>query len=215
MKNFLLRLLTGAGLLLIFGLVFVCLPLSYFSLLIFLVGIEILILEWPSFAHENSLYWVFGLIYILMPLALLIALNESGYRAILRLLLLVVPACDIGGYLLGKTFGKHKLCPKVSPGKTWEGVAGSYLAVLAILFGFKYWFASNASPSLILIFGFMITFLAVLGDLFESWLKRCAGIKDSGKLLPGHGGFLDRIDSLVFTTILFYVLRDLISSHLG
>lgn len=116
--------------------------------------------------------------------------------ALLFGLMAVVAVADIGAYFAGRAFGKHKLAPAISPGKTWEGVGGGLLSVA--LYG-ALWVALEGYlgvpfPGFILLLS--MTVLSVEGDLFESWLKRQAGIKDSGHILPGHGGVLDRIDAL-------------------
>jgi phosphatidate cytidylyltransferase len=127
----------------------------------------------------------------------------------------IVWLADIGAYFAGRTFGRHKLAPRVSPGKTWEGVAGGVLAVLAIAVGvalawpgtggeggatvFSSWLAARAGWPVALGVLAGVTVLSVVGDLYESMLKRLAGVKDSGRLLPGHGGVLDRIDALIPT----------------
>ena len=106
---------------------------------------------------------------------------------------------DIAGYFFGKKFGKNKLLPKVSPGKTYEGLIGGLIAVAiyVLILRIFYW-SSVPFPDwalfILLPLGFVS--LGVIGDLFESFLKRCSGVKDSGALLPGHGGLLDRIDSM-------------------
>ncbi len=118
---------------------------------------------------------------------------------LLLIIVAVVVIADSAAYFSGRRFGKHKLAPAISPGKTWEGAVGAWLSitVYAILL---YFFASEiirlqCLPQLLALFWALFG-LSVLGDLFESTLKRQAGIKDSGNLLPGHGGILDRIDSL-------------------
>lgn len=116
--------------------------------------------------------------------------------ALLFGLLAVVAAADIGAYFAGRAFGRHKLAPSISPGKTWEGVVGGLLgvscygAIWLLLEGFL----AVPFPGFILLLA--MAALSVVGDLFESWLKRQAGVKDSGRILPGHGGVLDRIDGL-------------------
>lgn len=111
-------------------------------------------------------------------------------------LLVAVWLADIGAYAAGRAFGRHKLAPTVSPGKTWEGVAGGALAVLLFALAIR----ENLLPSLSLLWlmpaALVYVAISVLGDLFESLLKRQVGLKDSSQLLPGHGGVLDRIDSL-------------------
>lgn len=109
----------------------------------------------------------------------------------------VVWTADVAAYFTGRAFGRHKLAPQISPGKTWEGVAGAVVAVMLywsaiilLLPGLSWPFAAG------LVLVVMLTAVGILGDLFESWLKRVAGLKDSGTLLPGHGGVLDRVDAL-------------------
>jgi phosphatidate cytidylyltransferase len=130
----------------------------------------------------------------------------QGVPFVLSLLLLVWLA-DIGAYFSGKAFGKHKLAPAISPGKTWEGAIGGWLVVMivalaaVVLHAFEptlysglwaHWGALRALLALTLLVVF-----SVVGDLFESMMKRQAGVKDSSGLLPGHGGVLDRIDALL------------------
>lgn len=110
----------------------------------------------------------------------------------------VVWLMDTGAYLAGRTWGRHKLAVSISPGKTWEGVAGGvalvavYYAVLAGSLPEWNWWEGGRGVILFVV----VTATSVIGDLFESWMKRQAGVKDSGTLLPGHGGILDRIDSM-------------------
>jgi len=115
---------------------------------------------------------------------------------------------DTAAYFAGRRFGKHKLAPRISPGKTAEGLAGAYIAVCVYaVIALRIYQPDAGWPAYmaLLVFGFILTSLSVTGDLFESWVKRRAGAKDSGNLLPGHGGVLDRIDS-VTATIPFAVL---------
>ena len=119
--------------------------------------------------------------------------------ALLLMLLLVIWIADSAAYFAGRRFGRHKLAPQISPGKTWEGVIGAAIAVL--VYGFAIGFILQPDASLydragLLVFICVMTALSIIGDLFESWIKRQAGAKDSGVLLPGHGGMLDRIDSV-------------------
>ena len=112
----------------------------------------------------------------------------------LLITILAVWAADVAAYLVGSAFGKRKIAPTISPGKTWEGTIAGFLAAAAVVLllmaptGIYVWAVLAAV---------MIGPVAFAGDLFESWLKRRAGVKDSGTLLPGHGGVLDRIDSLL------------------
>jgi phosphatidate cytidylyltransferase len=115
-------------------------------------------------------------------------------------------ACDTGAYFCGVFFGKHKMIPRVSPNKTWEGSIGGYVtgAVIGLLFGFL--FTKQLPSSLIVTASLTLPLLAQLGDLSFSSVKRHFGVKDFGSFLPGHGGILDRIDSLVFCLMFFEAL---------
>lgn len=119
---------------------------------------------------------------------------------LLLMLLLVIWIADTAAYFAGRRFGRHKLAPQISPGKTWEGVMGAAVAVL--IYGIAIGFvvprpdASFYDRAGLLVFICVMTAFSIIGDLFESWIKRQAGAKDSGVLLPGHGGVLDRIDSV-------------------
>lgn len=110
---------------------------------------------------------------------------------------------DIAAYFAGRAFGKHKLAPSISPGKTWEGVLGALVAVTAYALANRYLdnplLAAEPAWRVILLGAALLTAVSILGDLFESAMKRAAGLKDSSNLLPGHGGVLDRIDSLTST----------------
>jgi phosphatidate cytidylyltransferase len=119
-------------------------------------------------------------------------------------LLLVVWLGDSGAYYVGKTFGKHKLSPRISPKKTVEGLAGGIAAsiITAVIIHFTFF---EAFPLLhAIIAGVILSFAGVVGDLAESMWKRSAAVKDSGTLIPGHGGFLDRFDSILFTAPILY-----------
>ena len=142
----------------------------------------------------------------LVLLATWIAL--MGLRNISPWLLICVIAtvsiADSAAYFVGKRFGRHKLAPEISPGKTWEGVVGGLVAVSI----YGYFLCQYLHYSLWLLLGlWLIVVLSIMGDLFESLLKRFAGIKDSSQLLPGHGGVLDRMDGLIpsLTIVLFYI----------
>jgi phosphatidate cytidylyltransferase len=141
---------------------------------------------------------------VLLPgwLGLLYLRALDFYVVLILLLMLLVSAADMGAYFAGRRFGKHKLSPAVSPNKTWEGFAGGQLATCTVLWIFLAICAANAWPvsiSLVLkatLGTLLVASSSVVGDLFESMIKRQANVKDSGVLLPGHGGVLDRIDSL-------------------
>ncbi len=156
-------------------------------------------------------------IFVLLPMWLafagLMSLAE-GPRLVLAVVLLVALA-DIGGYFVGRAIGRTKLAPKVSPGKTWEGLLGGQLAIVIVV-GTTGWFLDFEASRIGLWLGLaMVTGLAsVLGDLVESMLKRHRGVKDSGTILPGHGGVLDRIDGLTAALPVFSLILSLLYNRL-
>ncbi|WP_163558104.1 phosphatidate cytidylyltransferase [Halomonas sp. NO4] len=133
-------------------------------------------------------------------------LRDAGGVWLLFVLLLVWGA-DIGAYFSGRAWGRRKLAPAVSPGKSWEGVAGGLAVTLALALVFAAWQGLGVATGVaLLVVTAVVTLVSVLGDLLESMLKRHRGIKDSSQLLPGHGGVLDRIDSLTAAVPLFALL---------
>lgn len=137
---------------------------------------------------------LFGFLLI-APLWLALLSTKLLDPKLLLALLVTIWVADTAAYFAGKNFGKHKLAPSISPGKTWEGVAGALLAVSA--FGTILYFCGAVSSLAILPLLWLVAILGVIGDLFESLIKRQMNKKDSGNLLPGHGGILDRIDGLI------------------
>lgn len=140
-----------------------------------------------------------GFLVIVPAWLALVQLRLLGPAVLLAILALVWMA-DIAAYFAGKNFGKHKLAPSISPGKTWEGALGASIGVLLYGVAMRYAFTFDGVPLGLWILGLLVvTAVSVVGDLFESLLKRQAGLKDSSQILPGHGGVLDRIDSLTST----------------
>ncbi|MEM7542026.1 MAG: phosphatidate cytidylyltransferase [Pseudomonadota bacterium] len=116
--------------------------------------------------------------------------------ALLLLLFMIVWSADTAAYFVGREVGKHPLAPRISPGKTWEGVIGGVLGAALLVGGFCWWSGGFADQLPLLVLLIVLTTMAsILGDLLESLLKRHRGLKDSGAVLPGHGGVLDRLDS--------------------
>jgi phosphatidate cytidylyltransferase len=145
-----------------------------------------------------------GLVVLVPTWLALVELRELG-PLLLLLLMSVAWISDSAAYFAGRRFGRHKLAPSISPGKTWEGVGGAVLAVSLYAALWSYFWPPYFPPALksmrfgafgMLLFLWLLTAIGIFGDLFESALKRDAGVKDSGILLPGHGGVLDRIDAL-------------------
>ncbi len=167
-----------------------------------------------SRVHRVGPAWIVAALVLAACWLALYELRLLG-AAMLVSAMAIVWLADVGAYFAGRTFGRHKLAPRVSPGKTWEGVAGGVVAVLAVAVAvalawpasagdgggavFSSWLAARAGWPVALAVLAAIAGLSVVGDLYESLLKRLAGVKDSGTLLPGHGGVLDRIDALIPT----------------
>ncbi len=156
---------------------------------------------------------------VMFPTWLALIDHRSTSPWLLLALMALVSVCDIAAYFTGKAWGRHKLAPTISPGKTWEGVGGAFVGVTIyslICFGvFKHFDTSDSlgrvSMIIILFAALSLCVFSIIGDLYESWMKRGAGLKDSSNLLPGHGGVLDRIDALTSTlpiaSFLFYLLN--------
>ena len=165
-------------------------------------------------AGNDAFGYLVGALVILPTWAAMVALHAVGVWMLLAAMALVWVA-DIAAYFAGRAFGRHKLAPAISPGKTWEGVAGAMVGVFiygGLVLGFSPLAGKLpvAMPLVILLL-VLLTAVSVMGDLFESLLKRQAGIKDSSGLLPGHGGVLDRIDALTSTlplaALILHLLR--------
>lgn len=178
-------------------------PILYGSLLWWVLA-AVLVLRFPV---NLPVIWRLpcGLL-VLIPawLAMLAVLRSpAGGPELLLLALAVVWAADVGAYLTGRRFGRTRLAPRVSPGKTWEGVGGG-LAASGLVAAAGGWVLNLPIPTLVLI-SVAAAAISIIGDLTVSIFKRAAGLKDSGSLFPGHGGVLDRIDSLTAAMPLFVV----------
>ena len=167
-----------------------------------------LIIAYPRFSAfwRTSVVWrgIFGLLTLIPAFVAVVVLRTSLFgvdpwygASLIFYVLGIVWAADVGAFFVGVKFGKHKLRPEVSPGKTIEGLLGGVGASLAIIaFAAMHYHVDAASIWSHVFVGIITVAVSALGDLNESMFKRCAGCKDSGNLLPGHGGILDRIDSL-------------------
>lgn len=208
MNSLIKRTITGGILLALLWLFFFYLPAYFLTLALCLVLLEILLIEWPRLVSPHTAaFWLITPLYPILPFVLLIALNQAPYQPVLFALFILVPIFDTGSYFIGKTFGKRTIAPSISPGKTWEGFCGG-LITLFISISLLDRMHHNVYHYAFLTIA--IAILALSGDLFESWFKRRAQVKDSGALLPGHGGFLDRFDSILFTVFFFYCAKDYI-----
>jgi len=148
---------------------------------------------------NNIAYFLLSQIYIAVPFAFLLMMNfeKKGQPILLLALFVLIWANDVFAYLVGSLAGRHKLIVRISPNKSWEGLFGGLVGALIAGFVFS---KINTDLNLIQWLGFalVIVIFGTLGDLFESLIKRTVGVKDSGNIMPGHGGFLDRLDSVLF-----------------
>lgn len=151
---------------------------------------------------------ILGVLYVVFLGGHLVAVR-TGFAPelaadLLSFFFLIIMGSDTGAYYVGRAFGKRKLAPAISPGKTWEGVAGG----LAVAIGFAviahFWFFRELPLKWAIPLAITMSILGIFGDLVESALKRGAGAKDAARILPGHGGLLDRLDSLLFNAPLIY-----------
>lgn len=169
----------------------------------------------------NMVYTLSGLIYAVAPFMLLVytsCINSMmphdtfipasyNFHLVLGPILLIW-ASDAGAYIVGSLIGKNKLYERISPGKTWEGTIGATILTIGCSFIIASWYPEIATSHWVMI-SIIVCVFGTIGDLVESMLKRQAGIKDSGKIMPGHGGILDRFDSLLFVSPFLYAYLSL------
>lgn len=173
----------------------------------------ILIAVVTLFKYPNELYYdsgklIFTVIYTALPFCFALGLPkfssfDDHFSLEVMFLFILIWSSDTFAYLVGKFFGKHKMAPKISPKKTWEGYAGGVVLTLILSY-----FIEHYQPSLRgnwMVVGFLIAAFAPVGDLVESQLKRNFGVKDSGNIIPGHGGLLDRLDSFLICVPVVYL----------
>ncbi len=171
---------------------------------------------WAGRGRIHPMFPLLGAL-VLIPACLSLAALRDGVHGgvdgyLLWAMLIIVWVADSGAYFVGRAFGRHRLAPRVSPGKTWEGFAGGVGAaslVGMLLLGRVETLSIAAAVGI----AAATAAFSVLGDLFESLLKRLAGVKDSGAILPGHGGVLDRVDGILAAAPVFYVLTAMTGIH--
>ena len=177
------------------------------ALLLVLIAV-ITLFKFTSELYIDSGKLIFTVIYVALPFSFALGLPkyssiENTFSLEVIFLFILIWSSDTFAYLVGKFFGKHKMAPKISPKKTWEGYAGG--VVLTLVFSY---FIEQYQPQLRgnwMVVGFLIAAFAPLGDLVESQLKRTFGVKDSGNIIPGHGGVLDRLDSFLICVPVVYL----------
>ena len=167
------------------------------------LGVEVLVLDSPIQMAGTGLL---APVYIGVPLGMLAAVRAAaGWRAAMLVLAMVVVS-DTAQYYTGRAFGRRPLAPSISPKKTVEGALGGLLAGAVLMTAAGPLVFGSSDRLLLAVLGALIAALGICGDLFESRLKRAAGMKDSSTLIPGHGGVFDRIDALLFATPAFYYM---------
>ena len=179
-----------------------------FSLLIG-AGMVLLVIEWARLCRRAGAPWGLaggtpwllagGTLWMLLAAVALLWLraDPATGRANLLFLMLLIWASDIGAYLVGRLVGGPLLAPRISPGKTWSGAAGGLVAALAVGWAAASLLPAATEPARVAEVALVLCVIGQLGDLAESWAKRHFGVKDSGTLIPGHGGLLDRLDALI------------------
>jgi phosphatidate cytidylyltransferase len=218
-SEFFKRMLTSIILVFCFGGAYLH-SVAMFSLLMAIILVLILVFEWPKLVNFDSPFtWLATVFYPILPVIGLIFLNYRFHSIDLIVSIypfLVAWTADTFGYFVGKIWGVHKIYPTISPGKSWEGFCGSFLGVAVLnvfllpkikLEPFCAYFCKVTVLSIliILLISLVFTVGAFLGGMLISILKRRRGLKDVGNVLPGHGGFLDRFDSVLVTVILIWV----------
>ena len=191
-----------------FGHVF---PLAFSLLLIILCGLWYVLTPRANLA--DVAVTAFGPLYTSLSLSTVVLLRSTepsfSIPWITLAVMLSVWANDSFAYLFGSKFGKHKLAPRISPNKSWEGFYGGLLGSMLVWFLIAVFGAIDMNPLFALLFGVTEGIFSVVGDLFESRIKRGVGLKDSGSIMPGHGGLLDRTDSMIFGTMAAFLLFQL------
>ncbi len=157
----------------------------------------------PRVLHDAAAS-VFAVIYIGLPLGALAAVRALAGREAILLLMVTIVISDSAQYYCGRAFGRRPLSPTISPKKTVEGAIGGLLFGTAAMIAGGQWVFADADLLLLALVSAAVAALGIVGDLFESLLKRSAGVKDSSNIIPGHGGVLDRIDSWLFAAPIYY-----------
>ncbi len=174
---------------------------------------------WVQGYPSSAILWsprpILGLLGLVLLsttwIAIVLIIHQPHGPWLLLFAVAVVALADIGGYVAGSLFGKRKLAPQVSPGKTWEGFFGGIFLQCILIATMASFMPEKITIVMLLALVIPVSLYSVLGDLFESMIKRHSGVKDSGTILPGHGGVLDRIDGLIAALPLFILLFLLLS----
>ncbi len=191
-------------------------PTSYFIVIFLIIFLFIFEIYQDREDHFLSIaFTVFGLVYVVIPMSTLnfiafAGINEGTFTyEYLLAMFIIIWINDTGAYLIGTKFGKTKLFERISPKKSWEGTIGGAVFALISAYVISLFF-SGLTIIQWLVFAVIVVLFGTYGDLVESWLKRRAGIKDSGTIMPGHGGLLDRFDSTLFVAPMIFLYLKII-----
>ena len=181
----------------------------FVALVAFLVVLEWrgLVVAFPDDNLAKGIWMMIGGVYAALSCAAVLILHD---KALFVPLLAAVIGTDIGAYFAGRTFGGPKIAPAISPSKTWSGLFGGMAGASLLFWGALYALAPDQRPFtdgalLVIVTAASLAIVAQAGDFFESWLKRRAHVKDSGTLIPGHGGIFDRVDGLLAAALAFFL----------
>ena len=178
---------------------------AFAALIAVIMMFEFRSIIWNRKTANRKLWYCIMVIYIVIPVMALVFLRAYNYDATLWLVV-TIAGSDIGGYSVGKAWGKHKMAPKISPKKTWEGLAGCcFFAALT-----SYFYTQMSEYFFI---GIILALVSQAGDLTESLIKRYFGVKDSASIIPGHGGFMDRLDGYIYAAplVLLWQLKGVLA----
>ena len=153
---------------------------------------------------SNIKFQIFYGYFLVSPMVIVTTIIFIQNKILLLVPFIMIWVSDIGAYFIGKKFGKNKLAKNISPGKTIEGALGGFLCNITYASILAYFFA--VSLYIMLFFAIIITALSIFGDIYQSFLKRQANLKDSGSIIPGHGGLFDRLDSFCPTLPIFFLV---------
>ena len=202
MNNFLKRIISSLFLLPI--VIYFILEGSYLLLIFISACFFISSYEWCKMVKKN-LFKLFGILFLFFSFLSFYKLSFNNYNILFVFLLCV--STDIGGYVFGKILKGPKLT-KISPNKTYSGMIGGYALSITTLFVFTLYYGSKSIPFLnLIILIFILSSVSQIGDIIVSYFKRKSNLKNTGSIIPGHGGLLDRIDGMIFTFPIFYIIN--------
>ncbi len=197
---------TGSNYVVLFGAIAVLSGFVDEASLLILIGIAVIGIGVLNVVINGKIWFAAGIVYSLLPVIAMVQIRELPQGLVhIIWLFIIVWGTDIGAYFAGRTIGGPKLAPTISPKKTWSGFFGGLIAAVIgtmILLGY----ASSLAVSFPLLIAIVLSVISQIGDLFESWIKRRFDVKDSGQLIPGHGGIMDRVDGLIVAAVAFYGL---------